>query len=144
MEKLLNRSTTKEGRPRPEKDTLANIFFLLLPWPPSHHPYLALVNPIIPRLRRQDFQGPHIRSVHVLRLEPLVVRVRHNANGQDVEVPLPDPGHGPVPDVEHAAVQVGDLAHCGCHFPFCGVVETGLGRIRVVPVQRVLLGGVPD
>lgn len=75
----------------------------------------------------------------MLGLEPLVVGVRHNADGQDVQVPLPNPGHGPVTDVVHAAVQVRHLAHARHHLSFGRVVEAGLGRIRIVPEYRVVL-----
>lgn len=82
----------------------------------------------------------------MFRLEPLVVGVRHNSNCQDVQIPFPNPGHGPVPDVEHAAVQVGHLSHTRNHLALRRIVKARLGRIRVVPEYRVLLvvNTVPD
>lgn len=101
--------------------------------------YLALVNSIIPRLGREHFERPCIGSLDVLRLEALVIRVRHNSDGQDMQIPLPNPGHGPITDVVHAAVQVGHLADARYHLALRRIVEARLGRVRIVPEYRVLL-----
>lgn len=56
-----------------------------------------------------------------------------------MQVPFPDPGHGPVTDVVHAAMQVRHLAYTGYDLSLGRVVEARLGCIRIVPEYRVIL-----
>lgn len=52
---------------------------------------LALVDAAVLLLHVANLQLPVVAALDVLGLEPLVVRVRHDADGQDVQVSLPDP-----------------------------------------------------
>lgn len=53
---------------------------------------LTLVKTAVPKLRILDLQHPVVRVYIVDRLEPLIVRVRVTTDGQQVDVPVPDPG----------------------------------------------------
>lgn len=55
--------------------------------------HLALVRARVPGLGRSNPQRPLVAALGVQRLKPLVVRVRQDADGQDVQVALTDPGH---------------------------------------------------
>lgn len=54
---------------------------------------LALVATTIPKLRILDFKRPILALLDVDRLESLVVRVRVLADGEQMDVPVPDPGN---------------------------------------------------
>lgn len=101
--------------------------------------YLTLVNSIIPRLRREYLQRPGIRALHMLRLEALIVCVGHYANSEDVQIPFPNPGHSSIPNVKHAAVEVGHLPDTCYDLSLRGVVKARLRGIWIVPEYRVLL-----
>jgi hypothetical protein len=66
--------------------------------------HLALVRARVSHLRRAHFECPLVGSVRVQGLEALVIRVRENANCQNVKVLLADPGHGSVAQVSDSAV----------------------------------------
>lgn len=94
--------------------------------------YLTFVITAVPKLRIFDFQCPVVRLRVVDRPESLVVRVRVTADGEQMDVPVPDPGnlqrHRLVPQVLHAAIQVRSFAQDGGH----------VLRIRHVEVRTVL------
>lgn len=52
---------------------------------------LALVDPAVLLLHVTNLQLPIMRALNVLRLEALVVGVRHYADCEDVQVSFPDP-----------------------------------------------------
>lgn len=52
---------------------------------------LALVDTAVLLLHVTNLQLPIMRALNVLRLKALVVRVRHDADGEDVQVSFPDP-----------------------------------------------------
>ena len=54
---------------------------------------LALVDAGVPLLHVLDDEHPLVGGAVVPRSEPLVRRVRVLAHGQDVHVPVADPGH---------------------------------------------------
>lgn len=95
--------------------------------------HLALVDPAVLLLHVAHLQLPVVGPLRMLRLEPLVVRVRHNPNGQNVKVPFPNPRHGTVAQVQHAAVQVGGLSD--------GRDDVSLGAV-VKDRQRLAAEGV--
>lgn len=53
--------------------------------------HLALVRGRVARLPAGDAQRPLVRALGVHRLEALIVRVGHDADGDDVQVVLADP-----------------------------------------------------
>jgi len=78
----------------------------------------------------------------VPRQKALIVCVGHDADGQDVEVPLPDPGHRPVAQMTHPAVETGGGSQSGDDIPICGVVEYGIDSIVIIWYQvGQFLGG---
>lgn len=54
---------------------------------------LTLVITAVPKLRILDLQRPIVRLRVVDRPESLVVRVRVTADGEQMNVPMPDPGN---------------------------------------------------
>lgn len=55
--------------------------------------YLTLVITAVPKLRIFDFECPVVRLCIVDRPESLVVRVRVTTDGEQMNVPVPDPGN---------------------------------------------------
>lgn len=53
--------------------------------------HLALVDPAVLLLDVANLQLPVMRTLNVLGLEALVVGVRHDTYGENVQVPFPDP-----------------------------------------------------
>jgi len=59
-----------------------------------------------------------------------------------VEVPLPDPGHRPVAQMTHPAVETGGGSQSGDDIPIRGVVEDGIEGIVIIWYQvGQFLGG---
>ena len=77
--------------------------------------HLAFVRAGVSDLRRAHFERPLVGSVRVQGLEALVVGVREDTDGQDVKVPLSDPGHRSVAQISDSAVQIRALPHCRRH-----------------------------
>lgn len=61
--------------------------------------HLTLVNPRVPSLWVLDFEGPVFRGGEMRRHESLVRRVGIDANGEQVNVPMPHPRD--LPQTEH-------------------------------------------
>lgn len=76
------------------------------------------------------------------RQKALIVRVGHDADGQDVEIPLSYPGHRPVAQVANAAVETGGGAQSCNNLPICCVVKHGIDGIVIIWYQvGQFLGG---
>lgn len=87
----------------------------------------------IPHLQRPVLQ---LRIVHAL--EALIIAERRPANGEQMDVPVPNPWHRLVAQVVHATVQVGRFRHQRGHVSRCGYIEMRSRRRIRTALQQLL------
>ena len=85
------------------------------------------INPLLPAHDLHDGQHPVPPPLCLDDGDPPVIDDGVPIYGEDGGVPVPDPGHGVVPDLVDPAGQVGDVPHPDGDVPGCVPGEVGTG-----------------